>query len=186
LFIFRFVRWHTEIFEHKKYLKYWKACIICVLVIFSTFAIYTVYPSPIIRSYNQQVTYSEVESLGWFLTCRNESLPIDDIKVVPFRFADAILGTNIKKNNIMTAGIWTYPPDHFYYSKDYSNITTGPRSRYLLLTELSSLLYPKVYPEYKTLWRFDESDFHDLESNSKVDKIYTNKNMNIYTVDLSY
>lgn len=176
-----------EEFGRKKNLKWYrnKFCILLIIILFisSTISLYNLFPSPYINSYNSQVMYSEMEGIAWFLKARNTNFATDDIKIVPFRFADALLGTQTKKQNLMTTGIWTYPPDHFNYSnRNILNPQDGT-DRYLLLSNLSKELYPKVYPQYPDFWRFNEMDFIYLNLKPNVNKLYTNDGIEIYYVN---
>ena len=73
----------------------------------------------------------------------------------------------------MGADVWTYPPDHFNYSNKKMLGESYIEDKYLLLNELSRLLYPKVYSEYSHLWRFNDEDFNKLNLDQSVNKIYT-------------
>lgn len=155
--------------------------VILIFILLSSYSIsiFNTFESPTINRYNHQVTYTEIEGAKWFLFYRNENHQIDDIKVVPFRFADAILGKKEEKTNIRGTGIWSYPPDHFNYTHNNILGTSYDEERYLLINDLSRLLYPKVYPKYSSLWRFSDEDFFRLYSDKSVNQIYINDGFEI-------
>ena len=177
-------RGKSESSKKKKFLrkKILAAIIIPILLSSSAIALIDTFRSPAIKSYNAQVTRMEIEGADWFLDNRNQDLYIDDIKVLPYRFADALLGKETEKKNIMWAGVWTYPPDHFNYSNKIMLGESYEADKYLMLNELSKLLYPEVYPEYPRLWRFNDEDFDRLNLDQSVNKIYINSGIEVYYV----
>lgn len=141
-----------------------------ILVASMVFGIFNLFPSPIIKSFNQQVTAMELEGMEWFFDRRDETLFVDDIVVGQVRFADALLGREAPKKNLRYDALL---PKHFGYDTNEMLGESCKNDKYLINNKLSKVFHTKVYPEWPHLWRFTEEDFNKLDCDPSAGKIYS-------------
>lgn len=130
---------------------------------------------------NQQVTENEIIGMTWFFDHRNENMLIQEIGLSQFRFHNAIYGRHAPVKNIWYEN--TRPIDHFDYTNQTSFGDYDEDIKYMLVTTLGRITYPELYPNYKKQWRFTPDDFHMLENDKTVLRIYDNSNLNVYFID---
>ena len=144
----------------------------CAVVI----AVFNIYPSPQTKSYNQQVTYSELRGWRWMIYHGDLALPIDDIRLNQLWFARAIMGTMGYLESFRPG---SFPPDHFRYDPHADPTIHG--DRYLVIGAISKAYYPAVLPDRQELWKFTESDFSMLLNSSAL-RIYENGEFEAYII----
>ncbi|RZN13855.1 MAG: DUF1616 domain-containing protein, partial [Methanosarcinales archaeon] len=154
-------------------------CVILILLLY--FSTFNLYYSPIIKETNQQVCETEINGMTWFFDNRNEETLIQEVGLSQKRFYDAILGRLILSKNIRY-GADTRPVDHFEYINKTSLGEYYKDQRYLLISIIGRISYPKLHPKYEEQWRFTPEDFSMLEKDNTVLRIYDNGNLNIYYV----
>lgn len=148
--------------------------LLCILIIMaaSTISILSLYPSPYDHKPNAGVTRMDMHGYEWLLTYKNENIGFTQIMSFR-RFADAILG--------MEEGIRRYPqiPDHFNYP-NYSTLGESYKEdRYAVITQMDKIIYDTVW---KTVGRFNKEDFEKLGNDKNVDKIYTNRESDVWYI----
>jgi len=151
--------------------------IIFWITYFSTFNLYY---SPTIKYANQQVPTSDYIGMGTFFSTRDESLPIFELGIFSFRFFDAIYGVSVIRENIDYKEEKALPPDHFGYQNETLSRNFFENSKYIILNDKGRGFYQHVYPEFKNNWRFLPEDVEHLKSDSQVQLIYSNKNLEIF------
>jgi hypothetical protein len=55
-------------------------------------------------------------------------------------------------------------------------------SKYLLVDDLGRGFYPHVYPEFQNNWKFLAQDFEQLKSDTKVQQVYSNRNLEVFVI----
>ena len=168
-------------FIHKPIKKKVLVPLVTAFLIFSLiFGTFNVYFSPMVKGINHQVPAMELQGMSWLFAFRNQELLIDEIGTEQSRFASALLGVGTgveEKSNIRVRDC--KPPDHFNYIQGKTLGQAYNRDRYLLITELIRIFYPKVYPNHPEYARYTEGDFDRLENDSSVDKLYSNGNFEV-------
>lgn len=154
-------------------------CIILISLLFlSTF---TFYRAPENGDINQQVTNMEWNGMNWLLDYRNEKNLIEEFRINQLRFSDAIHGRRENTLYLRTEDLDI--PDHFNYDNktNLGNYYNG--SRYIIITHLGRVFYPKAYPSYVERWRFTPEDFDKLQSDNALIRIYTNSNLDVFLTE---
>jgi hypothetical protein len=166
-------RTKLRVFVNRKLLTF---LTISVLFVVMVFGVLNEFYSPAVRQANEQVTHSELQGMTWFLENQRADLFTINLVVTQFRYANEILGVASTPTNIRGGGNPSdyQPPDHFGYN---DNRTLGQfynNDVYFVDTSLSEQIYPLVYPEFESLWRFTHSDFQRLNVDNTVDFVYGN------------
>jgi hypothetical protein len=160
---------------------------IIILFFFSLtyFSLFNLFPSPIVKQTNPEVTKSEYTGMGTFFTIRDPSLHILEYLPSSFRYYEAIYGPEAKKVNIGMYNPDSVPPDHFGYQNETLSRSFYSRSQYLLVDARGRGFYLHVYPdEFKNKWRFFPKDFELLNFDDNVNKIYSNRNLEVFVTSL--
>lgn len=155
--------------------------VIITLVISSVFCVFNLYYSPIVKMGNHQVTHMEIDGMEFFFTERDESISIYEEGIWHRRYASMLYGVSALPSNIRSD---VRPPVHFGYLDDMNLAESvfGTTS-YLLITELGRINFPKIIPEYKSLWLFTPSDYYRLDSGDPtVSKILFNGDFSVYYI----
>ena len=153
-----------------------------VLILLVCFSTLNLYFSPIIKMPNQQVSDAERDGMKWFFDSRNEEMRIYELGISQRRFQDAVFGVSQPSKNVLY-GKWTLPVDHFEYINKTLLGDYYEDQKYLLISRLGRILYPKVHPKYEKHWKFTPADFCMLEQDNTVLRIHDNGNLNIYFVE---
>lgn len=179
-YLFVFNDSYDKILTKKKIIKLFGVIfIICCITYFSLFNLYL---SPTIKSFNQQVPRSDYIGMSTFFTYRDESLPVFEVGSNSYRFYDAIYGSSTPRLNIYFYTPNMIPPDHFGYHNETLLNNFTKNSKYLLVDDLGRGFYSHIYPEYKNNWRFLPEDFEQLNFDTKVQQVYSNKNFEVYVL----
>jgi len=154
--------------------------LVIILIFFGItyFSVFNLYYSPIIKNTNQQVPKSDFIGMNTFFSTRDESRPILALGISTDRFYDAIYGESAERTNIHFSEKNTLPPDHFGLQNETNNFFDDPK--YLLLNDKGRGFYEHLYPEFENNWHFLPGDFKRLRFDSKIQLIYSNKNLEIY------
>jgi hypothetical protein len=147
------------------------------------FSLFNLYASPIIKTENQQVTTSDFIGMKTFFSYRNEDLQINELGLVSSRYYDAIYGESAERQNMNIFNINMTPPDHLGYQNETLSRNFYNRSKYLVLNDKGKGFYPNMYPEFENKWRFLAKDFERLNSDNKIQKIYSNRNNEIFLIE---
>jgi hypothetical protein len=152
--------------------------LVAILVLISTFGLY---PSPRLRSANDQVTSADLSGMSLFFDVRDGNARIVELGLSQLTFYNEIYGMSSPRKNL-DYGSGVQPPDHFSYNVSSSLGNSYATPRYLLTSELGRSYYPLVYPEYEGYWRFSPSDFAKLGLDSNVNEFLDNGNLELYIV----
>ncbi len=152
--------------------------LVAILVLISIFGLY---PSPRVRSANDQVTSAELSGMSSFFDVRDGNLRIVELGLSQLTFYDEIYGMSSSRKNL-DYGSAVQPPDHFSYNVSSSFGKSYATPRYLLTSESGRSYYPLVYPEYEGNWRFSPSDIAKLRLDSSVNEFLDNGNLELYIV----
>jgi hypothetical protein len=144
------------------------------------FSIFNLYPSPNIKVSNPEVTKSEYTGMNTFFSYRNVALPILEYLPSSYRYYDAIYGTKAEKINIGYYSPYSTPLDHFGFQNVNLSRSFLNETRYLLIDAKGRGFYPHIYPEFKDRWRFLPEDFERLNFDINIQKVYSNRNLEIY------
>ncbi len=158
------------------------SAIVVILSISMLLSMFNLYPSPIIYSYNYQVTHMELAGAGWFLDHGNKNVLPVYVFYTFGRFANEIQGCEQSKYsnyNYSIISINSLPPDHFnYHNKPYLG-DTYPNDRYIFINQLTRAFYLELWP---TINRFNAGDFYRLDHDTSVSSVYTNGELDIYRI----
>jgi len=158
------------------------AMVSIMLLIFTYLSVFTAYHSPIIKSFGQQVTDSQLVGIKIFFETRNENFQLLQGGMSVSRMKDALYGTRKGFKNI----IHETPiiPDHFgYKNATYLGNNYGPTPMYLVISTLFRISNQVFLPEYPEKWRFNQMDFQMLENDITVSKTYSNRELDIYLIN---
>lgn len=161
--------------------KKYAGIIIClvIVIIASTISIFSLYSSPYILRPNIQVTQMDIYGMSWFFENKDRNISDTGIMSPSYRFADAILGIDevLKRSDIKH--YFPQIPDHFNYSFNKSLGKSYTQDKYSVITMLDRTIYDTVW---KTIGRFHKQDFDKLESDSTVDKLYSNGEASVWYI----
>jgi hypothetical protein len=143
---------------------------------------FNIYYSPIVKAPNLQVPKSDYIGMSTFLHYRNESVFALEYAPNSYRFFDAIYGHFAKRTNIFFENSKVMPPDHFGYQNETFSYYFYNNSKYLLVNELGRGFYKNIYPEFEYKWRFIPKDFERLNFDDKLQKIYSNRYLEIFKI----
>jgi len=104
----------------------------------------------------------------WFIDHKDTKLKPIEIMTPVYRFANAILGTNNNRTDIRST---SKIPDHFNYTVNNKLGKSYIKDYYAVITEFDKQMYDTVW---KDVGRFNKEDFEKLETDSSVDKLYSN------------
>lgn len=172
----------------KNFNKYYLLFLYCILVVAIIISIFNMFPSPITKTYNQQVTAMEFNSAGWLIQNGNREVGIYDQFFTLGRFANAIEGTDrsIDIDNVYVIDLYSQnrtPPDHFNYQK-FSNFGDSIQGdKYLIINKLIRVYYKDLWPK---LARYTERDFYQLENDKTSNKIFSNGETEIQFISSNY
>jgi len=156
--------------------------VIFVFFCLTYFSLFSLYLSPIVKTPNQQLPRSDYIGLNTFFTFRDESLPVLEYQPPVNRIYDALYGQSTPRENIYFNNPIMIPPDHFGYQNETLSRNLFNTSRYLLVDDFGREFYPQIYPEFKNNWRFLAEDFERLKSDSKIQQVYSNRNLEIFVL----
>lgn len=134
------------------------------------------YPSPYIVRPSEQATQTDMTGMTWYLEEKNPLVPAIYAATPPDRFAQCILGTTptrLREDTRYDA----FFSDHFgYFNSDGSDNYTTLGEQYVEDIYANINKYDKV--AYQTVWRqldrYNDVDFHRLEQDQTVSRIYSN------------
>jgi hypothetical protein len=154
--------------------------VIFIIFCVTYFSIFTLFLSPIVTTANQQVPRSDYSGMNTFFLFRDESFPTMELGAVSNRFYDAIYGPSAPRLNIYNNYTLTVPPGHFDYQNGTLTRNYSLYPKYLLLNDLGRGFYPHLYPEFKNNWHFLAKDFEQLQSDTNIQVVYTNRNLEVF------
>lgn len=156
--------------------------IICMILLTSFFSIFSLYSSPYTMNPNNQVTQMDLAGMAWYIGEKNITVKSVNIMTPPGRFAMEILGIlEARKRADLDYGRYTgiKIPDHFDYIKNSSLGESYCENKYAVITKYDRVLYTTVW---KSVGRFNDSDFEKFEHDSTVSKLYSNSELDVYFI----
>ncbi len=172
----------SQVIEHKKII----ASILILAFILSFFSLYE-YPDMAFNP-NSGITYNEIVSAEFIFKYRATMIPIfspyDQLASRYCSFVD--LATAQKCNGINRRYFYLkiFPAHHFGYTK-YGKFTllVNIKNSYILLTDYALQSYSNI-PPYKRANRLSLVDYHRINSDHSIYKIYDGSNVRIYLTSL--
>jgi hypothetical protein len=161
----------------------WMAVAAFILIV-TAISLMNLYPSPRIVEVNQQVTTGELEGMDFFFSHRDDHIIILEWGIEQERFYDAIYGSNAPRNLILYETNATIPIPHFGYDRHSSFGDSYDSPRYFLLTNLGRQYFPTIFPRQSESWRFTPLDFNSLMTDSKVNLIISNGQLETYMIEV--
>jgi len=155
--------------------------VVTMLLVITFCSLLNTYPSPATKQFNWQTTQEEFSGMEFFFEDRDQRMLTMEITVSQMRFADALLGIDAIKKNLMS-GEQAYPEKHFGYANGSSLGDFYTEDRYLLFNSLTEKFYPEVYPEFVSLWRYQPSDFERMRTDSSINLICENGGFSMYYI----
>ncbi len=154
--------------------------IVGVILFASVLSIWIFYPSPFIYRTNDAISHASLEGEFWVMEHRKPNTTFMYHKVPPpYRIASAHLG--MRQDAILRSQVFDLGHvSHFNYTSHRYLGESIAGDRYIMLDEKFIL---EIYSTlYRSLARFNESDFERLDSDPTVDRIYEGQNMEVYLV----
>jgi hypothetical protein len=145
------------------------------------------YPSRYILVANPQVTKTDIDGMDWFLNKIDNAGNITTISIAVYRFADLLLTPQEQDERPYYLDRSNYYfkeyqlPYHFGYEQTLRLGDYYDQDLYLPLDSQDRKLYRDVYPEISTI-RFELQDFMQLESDTSVDKLYSNGGLDTFYI----
>lgn len=132
-------------------------------------SILILYPSPYLKSPNEQTTHMEYDGMKWYFDNGQISTNVSLISIERKRYAD-LFNPNLTrtKTPYRYSNEFT-PPAHFNYNQ---SLTEGAKW-YLLLDKKDEDIYKYIYPE-DAFQNWYPSDFGKLDDIMYINKIYSN------------
>jgi hypothetical protein len=156
-----------------------------------TLSIFNTYPSPILKSFNYQITQESFDGMEFVVNSENYTYMLSE-PTSPDRFKDAISGKSKNRGLVVTI-----PVDHFGYSNNLNDTsnnygTTGLRNINItrkLVGNLGNfyredrlLIIDQVTLKFNSNGRYVKDDFNMLKNDFTVNNIYENNGFNLYYV----
>ncbi|ADI75104.1 conserved hypothetical protein (plasmid) [Methanohalobium evestigatum Z-7303] len=155
-----------------------------ILILFSILSIYSLYLSPLTKTVNSQVTEAQFLGMETFYQNQNDSYNILELGISQYRYYEAIFGERYPEYNVKRPGANNLKPiEHFNYVNGTSFGTVYNDTYYFLLNDIGRNVYPEVHPEFREKWKFTPTDFDNLNYDCNIDKIYTNKELDIFIIN---
>jgi len=147
--------------------------------------VFNAYPNLTTHGFSYQITNADFSAMRFLFDYRSISYPIDEVlpRAYQTRFAEAFYGPYVTLPGVRGGyGSEVLPPPHFGYNRGQFLGTAYAKNQYLLVTALSRIYYPDVYPGYEQYWQFYPSDFQLLNLDPTVNRIYDDGGMQIFVV----
>jgi hypothetical protein len=157
-----------------------KLITIILLISSMIIGLFNTYNSPIIKTYNDQVTLSEMSGMNLFFNHQDGITYTVDMYTASYRFAYGILGVETSPVTIRVDPI--LPPNHFGYSTYATLGESYHTDQYLIENTLTRIIYPQTAAGYESQWRFTSADFARLQNDPSVNFIYSNGDLRIYRI----
>lgn len=152
--------------------------VVVVLLLLVTLSTFSLYESPLKSENNPQVTKMEMEGSMWLTQHGNETDDLARFGLPYHRFYDARFGAN-ETGRFSEA----QPPSHFNYTTRQYLGQSYDSDRYLTLTRKGRIVYPELFPDYPSRWRFTPRDFERFERDRTTDRVYDNGDYTQYVVN---
>ena len=144
----------------------------------TNFSTFNLYYSPIVKEANLQVPVDNYFGMYTFFSYRDESLPVLELGLTSDRFYDGIFGYSAPRAEIDRKNV--IPPNHFGYQNETLLGNFYNNSKYLLVNDQARRLNPYMNPEFENRWSFSPKDFERIKMDSKINQVYSNKDLEIF------
>ncbi|WP_276272993.1 hypothetical protein [Haloarcula litorea] len=148
------------------------------LLLTAALSTFSVYKSPLGSERNPQVTEMELEGTQWLLENGNRTENLAVIGIPHQRYHDAEFGVRAS-NNFTRQPV----PAHFNYRNNTYLGASYESDVYLTITRKGRIVYPTVFPDYRSKWRFTPGEFRRLERDRTTNRIYDNGDYTLYFVN---
>ncbi len=157
-------------------------CVGLLLTALSISAVLILYPSPYILSASYQNTRSEITGMDWFLHKKDVNIFSTGWFYSPSIYSSYLLTSEERMGRNDLSPYVTKPfPYRLGYDKNKELGQSYGKDVILVMTELTRKVYKDVFPKMASL-RLTTDDLNQLEEDTSVDRLYTNKGFDIYYV----
>jgi hypothetical protein len=155
-----------------------------LLIVVILICVFNVHDSPYIRSYNEQITKTNVLGMSFFLDNNEGLFFVDQIRVMQYSLSAINIGNELTPRNIRWGVSEQYqPPDHFGYTSYQQFGQAIGTTHFLLANKLDEQLLPTVFPDFEGTWRWTPEDWHRLQFNDpSVNRVYDNNDFIAYYI----
>lgn len=154
--------------------------ILIVIVLVSAFSVISVYSSDRTKEPGRHVTENEIKMVNWTFEHGDTDTQIDVYGIFLDRYYFALTGdSNAPYPSNYTKST---PPPHFGYDKGRSPSELYEDSHYLLTSGITETYYEATFPDRQEYWRYTSEDITNLNTDTKVNKIYHNGDASIHKV----
>jgi hypothetical protein len=96
------------------------------------------------------------------------------------RYYDAIFAYSAPRAEIKYDRKNVIPPNHFGYQNETLLGNLLNNSKYLLVNDQARRLNPVMNPEFENRWSFSPKDFERIKMDSRINQVYSNKDLEIF------
>jgi hypothetical protein len=155
--------------------------IFCLILLISPplLTLFAIIPSPYVFRPTPEATQMDLVGMKWAFQYKDIGLSCVPIMSPPYRYADILMGPTERKSRRDINRFIDAIPDHFNYQKNRLLGQTYFEDQYAIITQFDTTIYETVY---KSVGRFKSSDFQRLQIDSSVNRIYSNKETNVYII----
>ncbi|MFC1898795.1 DUF6541 family protein [Chloroflexota bacterium] len=180
--------WIIEKAQHSYHLIYlpglYSSLVLLLLILVFTGGILRFYPSSYTLVPNAQITQTEIEGMKWCFDNKNNDIGISSIFIDAKRFADFLVTPEERKHLRYTPieTSETRAPWHFGYDENATIGDSYVGDNYLALNEMDRVIYQEVF-QGMAEFRFNPTNFEKLQQDTSVDKVYSNKGLDIWYIN---
>lgn len=158
--------------------------VICILLLIipPVLSMLALVPSPYVYRPTQEITQMDVSGMKWTFDNKEPLTPFLYIMTPEDRFADLFMGIT-ERNTRLDIDKSKNIPDHFNYTTNQYFGQQYTIDYYAVLTKLDTIVYDTVY---SPMGRFHVNDFERFELDPTVEKIYSNRETNVYYIQSKY
>lgn len=153
------------------------AFLVIAITLLVGLSILSLYPSPLGSSSNSQVTEMELTGADWITEHGNTDNEISGLGMSYHRSHHALFGVATPD----TFGRTTVP-DRFNYTEHDNLGQSYTNDNYLHISRHSRIVYPELFPDYRTNWRYTPEDFDRLDRDRSVLRVYDNGDYDQYLI----
>jgi hypothetical protein len=144
-----------------------RVALLGTLVLLVALTTLSLFPSPLGSASNPQVTEMEMAGAEWTADHGDTDNAISGVGISHRRFHHALYGTsNSSSFRIAIAPAHFNYTEHDYVGESYAADT------YLTLSRQGRIVYPRVFPDYRSNWRFTPEEFARLDRDHSAARVY--------------
>lgn len=173
--------------KNKKFFNKLVPIIVLSLFVFLTIlGIFIVYPSPITYSVNIHTTYGEIQGVTWLFDNKNPMVSFTSWYFTPHFYAEfiySVIDKNYYRPDLSPDMNVTEFPNRLGYN-NYTHLSSHyNESKYLVITDRIKKIYSEIYPNMAEE-RLKPEDLIQLDTDSSVNKIYANKDLQVWFINV--